>query len=54
MPGHRRLALGLSDTIVHFFYNLISYGGVVIAYSFVLRQRQATGGRCFTGLRSRH
>jgi hypothetical protein len=52
-PGIADSALGVSDTIVHFFYNLISYGGVVTAYSFVLRRRQATRGPVFTGLRSR-
>ena len=52
-PGIADSALGVSDTIVHFFYNLISYGGVVTAYSFVLRGRQATRGPVFTGLRSR-
>jgi len=47
-------ALGVSDTILHFFYNLISYGGVLVAYAFALRRRQATTGPVlFSGRRSR-
>jgi hypothetical protein len=44
-PGIADSALGVSDTIVHFFYNLLSYGGVVVAYRLVLRRRQALSGR---------
>jgi hypothetical protein len=38
-PGIGDAALGVSDTILHFFYNLVAYAGVVLAYVFVLRDR---------------
>ncbi len=38
-PGIGDVALGLSDTILHFFYNALAYAGVVYAYFLVLRQR---------------
>jgi hypothetical protein len=38
-PGIGDVALGLSDTILHFFYNAVAYTGVVIALVFVLRDR---------------
>lgn len=38
-PGIGDVALGLSDTILHFFYNAVAYAGVVIVLLFVLRDR---------------
>jgi hypothetical protein len=38
-PGIGDVALGLSDTILHFFYNAIAYAGVVYAYIIVVRDR---------------
>ena len=38
-PGIGDAALGVSDTILHVFYNLIAYAGVVLADLFVLRDR---------------
>jgi hypothetical protein len=38
-PGIGDVALGVSDTVLHFFYNLVAYAGVVLAYIFVLRDR---------------
>jgi hypothetical protein len=38
-PGIGDTALGVSDTILHFFYNAIAYAGIVYAYILVLRDR---------------
>jgi hypothetical protein len=38
-PGIGDVALDLSDTILHFFYNAIAYAGVVIVLLFALRDR---------------
>jgi hypothetical protein len=38
-PGIGDAALGLSDTVLHFFYNAIAYAGLVYAYLVVLRDR---------------
>jgi hypothetical protein len=38
-PGIADPALGLSDTVLHFFYNAIAYAGLVYAYVVVLRDR---------------
>jgi hypothetical protein len=43
-PGIGDVALGLSDTILHLFYNLIAYAGVALAYALVLRNRQTGRG----------
>ena len=32
-------ALNVSDTVLHFFYNLLAYAGLVIAYRYVLVDR---------------
>ena len=40
-PGIGDVALGLSDTILHFAYNLLAYAGVAYAYVCVLRHRGA-------------
>ena len=39
-PGIGDVALGLSDTILHFFYNALAYAGVVCAYIFIVRRRR--------------
>lgn len=38
-PGIGDRALGVSDTVLHFFYNGIAYAGIVVAYYYVLRYR---------------
>ena len=40
-PGIGDAALGLSDTILHFFYNALAYAGVVYAYVLIVRRRGA-------------
>ena len=40
-PGIGDRALGVSDTILHFFYNVIVYAGIVVAYRYVLRHRRS-------------
>ena len=39
-PGIGDVALGLSDTVLHFFYNLVAYAGVAYAYVQVIRARR--------------
>jgi len=41
-PGIGDVALGLSDTILHLFYNGVAYAGVALALVFVLRDRGYT------------
>jgi hypothetical protein len=38
-PGIGDAALGVSDTILHFFYNVLAYAGIVIAFAYVVRDR---------------
>jgi hypothetical protein len=38
-PGIGDRALGISDTILHFFYNAIAYTGILVAYVYVVRAR---------------
>ena len=38
-PGIGDSALGLSDTILHFFYNALAYAGVVYVYVLIVRRR---------------
>jgi hypothetical protein len=38
-PGIGDVALGLSDTILHFGYNVLAYAGVAVAYAYVVRDR---------------
>ncbi len=38
-PGIGDVALGLSDTLLHLFYNGVAYAGVALALLFVLRDR---------------
>ena len=39
-PGIGDRALNVSDTVLHFFYNVIAYAGIVLAYGYVLRDRK--------------
>ena len=39
-PGIGDVALGLSDTVLHFVYNAVAYAGLVYAYLLVLRSRR--------------
>jgi hypothetical protein len=38
-PGIGDAALSVSDTVLHFFYNVLAYAGLVLAYLIVLRNR---------------
>jgi hypothetical protein len=40
-PGIGDAALGVSDTVLHFGYNLVAYAGVLAALLYVLRPRRA-------------
>jgi hypothetical protein len=40
-PGIGDVALGVSDTVLHFVYNAVAYAGLVCAYVFVLRDRRS-------------
>jgi hypothetical protein len=44
-PGIGDAALGVSDAVLHFFYNAIAYAGVAYAYVLVLRSRGYVFGR---------
>lgn len=44
-PGIGDAALGISDVVLHFFYNLVAYGGVVLAFLIILRHRRAARAR---------
>jgi hypothetical protein len=39
-PGIGDTALGLSDTILHFGYNVGAYAGIAVAYAYVVRDRR--------------
>jgi hypothetical protein len=39
-PGIGDAALGVSDTVLHFFYNAIAYAGLAYAFALVLRSRR--------------
>jgi hypothetical protein len=43
-PGIGDVALGVSDTVLHFFYNALAYAGIVAAYLVVLRDRGGVRG----------
>jgi hypothetical protein len=38
-PGIGDVALEVTDKVLHFFYNSISYSATVIPFVFVIRQR---------------
>jgi hypothetical protein len=38
-PGIGDRALGVSDTVLHFFYNGIAYTGILVTYFYVLHDR---------------
>jgi hypothetical protein len=40
-PGIGDTALGVSDTVLHFFYNALAYAGILLAYRYVWRSRAA-------------
>jgi hypothetical protein len=40
-PGIGDAALGISDVVLHFCYNLVAYAGVVLAFFIILRRRRA-------------
>jgi hypothetical protein len=40
-PGIGDAALGVSDTVLHFFYNALAYSGILLAFRYVLRARSA-------------
>lgn len=52
-PGIGDVALGLSDTILHLFYNGVAYAGVALALVFVLRD-QGSGWAEVTARFARH
>jgi hypothetical protein len=39
-PGIGDRALNVTDTVLHFFYNVIAYAGIVLAYGYVLHDRK--------------
>jgi hypothetical protein len=39
-PGIGDVALGLSDTILHFGYNVLAYAGIAVAFAYVVRDRR--------------
>jgi len=41
-PGIGDAALGVSDTVLHFFYNALAYAGVAYAYVLVVRDRSTS------------
>jgi hypothetical protein len=41
-PGIGDVALGLSDTVLHFIYNALAYAGLAYAYLLVLRDRRGS------------
>jgi hypothetical protein len=41
-PGIGDVALGLSDTVLHFVYNALAYGGLAYAYLLVSRSRRSS------------
>lgn len=40
-PGIGDAALGVSDTTLHFVYNVVAYAGVVMAFAYAARARRA-------------
>jgi hypothetical protein len=42
-PGIGDAALGVTDTILHFVYNVLAYAGVAIAFVYALRARGGEG-----------
>jgi hypothetical protein len=41
-PGILDARLGVSDTVLHFGYNLVAYAGTVVPYWFLIRRRPTT------------
>jgi hypothetical protein len=44
-PGIGDAALGVSDVVLHFFYNALAYAGIVVAYLGVLDSRRVRQAR---------
>lgn len=42
-PGIGDTALGISDVVLHMFYNGVTYGGILPAFWFVMHRRSAGG-----------
>jgi hypothetical protein len=47
-PGIGDAALGVSDVVLHMFYNVVAYGAILPAFWFVMHGRPA-GGKAFRG-----
>jgi hypothetical protein len=41
-PGIGDVALGVTDKVLHFFYNAVSYSATVLPFTFVIRQRPSS------------
>lgn len=52
-PGIGDVVLGLTDTVLHFAYNVIAYIGTVIPFWYVVRQRSVAAVRGGTAVRAR-
>jgi hypothetical protein len=44
-PGILDQRLGVSDTVLHFFYNAIAYTGTIVPFVFLVRHRRRLGNR---------
>ena len=44
-PGIGDAALGVSDAVLHFFYNAIAYTGTIVPFVFLVRHRRRLGNR---------
>ena len=42
-PGIGDVALGITDTVLHFFYNLVAYAATVPAFAFYMSRTRVTG-----------
>jgi hypothetical protein len=49
-PGIGDAALGITDVVLHFFYNVVAYGGALPAFWFVMHGR-SVGGQSVNGRR---
>ncbi len=43
MPGIGDRALNISDTYLHFVYNIVAYAGTVTPFWFIYKRRVASG-----------
>jgi hypothetical protein len=44
-PGILDQRMGVSDTVLHFFYNALAYTGTIIPFVFLVRHRRRLGNR---------